>query len=320
MEEGCVGSHVLSLVKKLIKPVLIAPHSAKGAKLVHITRFVPICLLMDTLQHPSLRPLRHHLSLLNAAFAFRSNNTKYARALLRRLIASFMSSDSPSVVYMAHLALITHLTSAQPPVHGAPNPAAPSAAELQAALTAIETLSSLAAQNRHSAIEDLTAVLRVRVLVGAGLWDLVGDALSVAEKVMQLVFHMREEKPAKGQEGEKAKQDTAEVLMRSYSITAQDVHSGASSQSQSQSKADPTPAPSPAKEGSSVPSPKGTDTLTLALTAHLLILGVTFHTHAGRARAADTRLATLHTLMDSGALVGGANSDGLVEVCLILSP
>lgn len=228
-----------------------------------------------------------------------------------------MSSDPPSVVYIAHLALITHLTSSTPPAPGTSNSGAPSAPELQAALSTIAALSSLATQNGHSAIEDLAAVLRVRVLVGAGLWDLVGDALSFAEKAMQLVFHTWEEKPVKGQEGEKAKEDTAEALMRSYSITTQDVHSSASSQSQSQSNNDPITIPSPTKAASSVPRPKATDTLTLALTAHLLILGVVFHTHAGRARAADTRLAALHTLMDGGALVGGANSDGLVEVCLV---
>ena len=192
---------------------------------------------------------------------------------------------------------------------------------MQAALSAITALSSLATQNGHSAIEDLAAVLHVRVLVGVGQWDLVGDALSAAETTMQLVFHTGEEKPVKGQEGEKAKQDAGESLMRSYSITAQDVHSSASSQTQSQSNNDlittPSPAkPSPAKEASSVPGPKATDTLTLVLTAHLLVLGVIFHTHGGRARAADARLAALHALMDGGALVGGAKSDGLVEVCL----
>ncbi|KAI9459289.1 hypothetical protein HD554DRAFT_2137625 [Boletus coccyginus] len=270
--------------------------------------------LLIAQKHPFLRPLRHHLSPLNARFAFQSNNTKYARALLRRLVASFMTSDPPSVVYIAHLALITHLTSRPPPAQGgASSSAAPSAPELQAALSAITTLSSLATQNGHSAIEDLAAVLRVRILVGAGLWDLVGDALSVTETAMQLVFHTGEEKPVKGQEGERAKQDAAESLMRSYSITAQDVHSSASSQTQSQSNNDLVTNPSPAKEASSVPGPKATDTLTLALTAHLLILGVIFHTHGGRARAADVRLAALHTLMDGGALVGGAKSDGLVE-------
>ena len=226
-----------------------------------------------------------------------------------------MCSDPPSVVYVAHLALITHLTSAPSPAHGA---SAPSAPELQAALSAITTLSSLATQNRHSAMEDLAAVLRVRVLVGAGQWDLVGDALLYAEKAMQLVFYTCGEKPVNGQEGEKATQDTAGALMRSYSITAQDVHTSASSESQSQSNGDPIITPSPAKETPAVPGPKATDALTLALTAHLLILGVVFHTHAGRARAVDARLVALHTLMDGGALVGGANSDGLVEVRLVL--
>lgn len=228
-----------------------------------------------------------------------------------------MSSDPPSVAYIAHLALITHLTSVQPPTQGVSNSGSPSAPELQAALSAITTMSSLASQNGHSAIEDLASVLRVRVLVGAGLWDMVGDALSVAENAMQLVFPSCEEKPVKGQEGEKTKQNVAESLMRSYSITTQDVHRSASSQSQSQSNTDPPNNPSPAQKASSVPSPKSTDSLTLALTAHLLILGVIFHTHAGRARAADTRLAALHALMDSGALVGGINSDGVVEVCLV---
>ena len=86
-------------------------------------------------------------------------------------------------MYIAHLALITHMTSASP-VNCTTNSAAPSAPELQAALSAITTLFTLAAQNRHLAIEDLAAVLRVRILVGAGLWDLVSDALSVAEKAL----------------------------------------------------------------------------------------------------------------------------------------
>jgi hypothetical protein len=282
--------------------------------------YIPKLWFVDaTLQHPSLRPLRHHLSLLNAQFAFQCNNTKYARALLRRLIASFLSSDPPSVVYTAHLALITHLTSAPPPARDASTSASPTP-ELQAALTAISTLSNLAVQNRHSSIEDLAVVLRVRVLVGAAMWDLVGDALSAAEKAMELVFTKADDKPVNGQEGDKAKQDIAQTLLRSYSITVQDVQNSASSQSQSESQSSQVPPSSPNKEGSSVPGPKAMDALTLALTVHLLVLGVVFHTHAGRAHAADARLAALHVLMDSGALVGGANADGLVEVSMIGSP
>lgn len=228
-----------------------------------------------------------------------------------------MTSDPPSIVYIAHLALITHLTSTPSPVLGASIFTTPSTPELQAALAVITALSSLASQNSHSAIEDLAAILRVRVLVGAGLWDLVGDALSVAEDVMQLVFHTGEEKPLKDQEDDSAKQGSAEALMRSHSITTQDVHSSASSQSQSQPNDNPIPTSSPPKEASTIPGPKATDPLTLALTVHLLILGVIFHTHAGRARSADSRLVALHALMDSGALVGGSNSDGLVEVCFV---
>lgn len=302
--------------KKLRKSVFTAPHSAKGEKLAHTVKFAPAGSLTDSFQHPSLRALRHHLILLNARFSFQSKNINYARALLRRLIASFVSSDPPSIVYIAHLALITHLTSTPNPALGVSNSSTPSAPELQAALTAITALSSVAAQNGHSAIEDLAAVLRVRVLVGTGLWDLVGDALSMAEKAMQLVFHAGEEKPVRGEEGDKAKQGDAEALMRSHSITTQDVHSSTSSQSQSQPNGDPTPTPLPAKETSPISGPKATDALTLTLTAHLLILGVVFHTHGGRARAADTRLAALHALMDSGAWANGANSDGLVEVRL----
>ncbi|KAF9219378.1 hypothetical protein BS17DRAFT_740799 [Gyrodon lividus] len=283
--------------------------------------------LLIAQKHPSLRPLRHHLSLLNAHFAFNSSNTKFARALLRRLIASFMLSDPPSIVYVAHLALITQLTSSPPqPTTTTTSPTSrdtsTSAPELQAALTAITTLSQLAAQNRHPAIEDLAAVLRVRVLVAAGMWDLVGETLEAAEKALCLFFNDAEDvKHAKGQESDKAKEQMPEALMRSCSITAQDVHDSASSQFQSQSNA-PAPHPdnvsgaSTFKSAPSIPSPKSTDSLTLSLTAHILILGIIYHTHAGRARSADPRLAALHTLMDGGTLVGGTNSDGLVEIPL----
>jgi hypothetical protein len=235
-----------------------------------------------------------------------------------------MPSDPPSIVYMAHLALITQLTSTPPqPTTTTTSPTSgdkTSVLELQAALTAITTLSTLAAQNMHPAIEDLVAVLRVRVLVSAGMWDLVGEALKAAEKALCLVFHDAEDEgPAKGQESDKVKQEPPEALMRSYSITAQDVHDSAASQSQSQSNApiphpDAVPEPSPPKAAPSIPGPKATDSLTLSLTAHILILGTVYHTHAGRARFVELRLAALHTLMDGGSLVGGANSDGLVEV------
>ncbi|KIJ64161.1 hypothetical protein HYDPIDRAFT_132789 [Hydnomerulius pinastri MD-312] len=290
--------------------------------------------LLIAQKHPSLRPLRHQLTLLNAHFAFQSHNTKFARALLRRLIASFIPSDPPPIVYVAHLALITQLTSAPPPSTSSTSMPSTSPAlgdssastpELQAALAAITTLSALAAQNRHPAIEQLACVLRVRVLIASGLWDLVGEALEVAERSLSLSFGDGDEgKPAnEAQEGNKATESSAEALMRSYSITAQDVHESASPQSQSQSQPPsretylenaPAQAPPP-KHNPPVPTLEA-DPLTLSLTAHILILGVVFYTHVGRVRSAEPRLAVLHTLMDGGALVGGANSDGIVEIPL----
>ncbi|KAH7882576.1 hypothetical protein F5I97DRAFT_1969951 [Phlebopus sp. FC_14] len=327
--------------------------------------------LVITQKHPSLRPLRIQLSLLNAHFAFQNNNTKFARALLRRLVASFTSSDPPPLVYAAHLALITQLTSSPPPpstapahppssepsssttssepAPSAPGPAAEnkptststSAPELQAALTCISTLSTLGAQNRHPAIQDLAAVLRLRVLVSAGVWDLVGEALQGAEKALCLVFDDGGEGGASDQQQQqqqadnKVKQETAEGLMRSYSISAQEVHDSASSQSQSQSQHDlvsehhddsppafASASASATKTAAHLPSPsppqrlKQSDPLTLSLTAHTLIMGIVYHTHAGRARSAEPRLVALHALMDSGALVGGDKSDGTVEIPL----
>ncbi|KIK77337.1 hypothetical protein PAXRUDRAFT_17579, partial [Paxillus rubicundulus Ve08.2h10] len=276
--------------------------------------------LLIAQKHPSLRPLRHHLTLLDAQFSFQSNNTKFARALLRRLIASFMPSDPPSIIYMAHLALITQLTSTPPqPTTTTTSPTSggrTSVLELQAALTAITTLSTLAAQNMHSPIEDLAAVLRVRVLVSAGMWNLVDEALEAAEKALCLVSHdVEDDGHVKGQRSDKVKQEPLEALMRSYSITAQDVHDSAASQAQSRSNVS-VPQPSPPKVAPSMPGPKATDSLTLSLTAHTLILGTIYHTHVGRSCSAELRLTALHSLMDGETLVGGANSDGLVEISL----
>ncbi|KAF9236547.1 hypothetical protein BU15DRAFT_49857 [Melanogaster broomeanus] len=271
--------------------------------------------LLIAQKHPSLRPLRHHLSLLNAHFAFQSNNAKFSHALLRRLIASFTPSDPPSIVYVAHLALITQLTST-PATSRDTSTFAP---ELQATLSAITALSMFAAQNRHPAIEDLAAVLRVSVLVMAEMWDLVGDALGAAERALCLAFNNGQgvEHP-KGQESHEAKQPTPEALMRSY---ARDVHNSASTQSQLQSNAtaphlDNIPEASSPKDASPTQRPKANDALTLSLTAHVLILGTMYHTHTGCARSVEPRLASLHTLMDSGTLVGGPNADGLVEIPL----
>ncbi|KAF9218694.1 hypothetical protein BS17DRAFT_790901 [Gyrodon lividus] len=62
------------------------------------------------------------------------------------------------------------------------------------------------------------------------MWDLVGETLEAAEKVLFLVFNDAEDvRHAKGQESDKVKQQTPEALMRLYSITAQNIRNSASS-------------------------------------------------------------------------------------------
>ena len=47
---------------------------------------------------------------------------------------------------------------------------------------------------------------------------------------------------------------------------------------------------------------------------HKLILGILYYTHGGQARSVGPRLAALHSVMHSGALIEGVGCDGLVEV------
>ncbi|KAL4068831.1 hypothetical protein V8B97DRAFT_1872534 [Scleroderma yunnanense] len=280
--------------------------------------------LLISQKNPSLRPLRHNLLLLNAHFSFRNDNTRFARAVLRRLISSFVSSDPPTIVYTAHLALITQLSTTSPsPSHRKPPDTYPysqststSAPEFQAALIALTNLSALAAQNQHFEMLKLAAVLRVRILIAAEMWHRVGEAIDNAERLLDLVFE--NEGDVEGiQDRGHVKQEASELLARSYSITAQDVHDSAASQSQSQAPS-LTPGTSDASNycfsGGHSAKPPDTDPLGLALKVHTLMLGILYHTHSGRAQAAGPRLASLHSMMDSGALVGGVNSDGIVEI------
>ncbi|KAI6135975.1 hypothetical protein F5141DRAFT_1071511 [Pisolithus sp. B1] len=285
--------------------------------------------LLIAQKHPVLRHLRHYLSLLNSHFAFYRSNTRFARAVLRRLISTFVPSDPPTVVYTAHLALLTQLTFCPPAsnlshgngtndsisFHPHRNPP-----EAQAALTALTNLSAIAVQNQHFSILKLVAVSRLRVLVAAEMWDMVGDALQGAEKLLSLAFHDSNGAKEGGQERE-VKREGSEFLTRSYSITAQEVHDSAATQSRSQTPLEMEPdgevrteqPPAGAKDTRE-------DPLTAALSVHTLMLGIIYHTHGGCARAAEPRLAALHSLMDSGAQVGGVNSDGLVEVPLSPHP
>jgi len=235
---------------------------------------------------------------------------KFALALVRRLIASFIPSDSPGTVYAAHLALITQMT-APPPASspGLPvnhNPAPLGAPALQATLIAIDNLINLARKNRHTSIVSLAHVIRLRVLLRAGAWPQVGAALQMAEVTLGLMFDNGKENNNGTviEDGDvKIKDD---ILPRWNSITAGDVHTHTLGYSQilnSNSKDFGTKS-------------KGEDTHSdpahASLVIHTLLFGIIFFTFSGDICAAERRLIVLHALVDNGALQGF--KDGIVQV------
>ncbi|KAG1829018.1 hypothetical protein DFJ58DRAFT_294315 [Suillus subalutaceus] len=270
--------------------------------------------LLIAQKHPSLRPLRHHLTLLHAhvAFTFPSSSTspKFARAILRRLIASFVPSDPPGTVYDAHLALITQINtpSSNAAANASPAPLGPPA--LQATLTAIDTLITLARKNHHPRIIALAHVIRLRVLLRAGVWTQVGAALDIAEAVLGLMF----DKDGKVRNGKgninamaNAKQDD-DALPRWNSITAHDVNSLSREYSQVHITNHSNVEPRQDEESTR------SDPAHASLVIHTLLSGTIFFTFSGNIRAAEQRLVALHEIIDSGALEGF--KDGIVQIPL----
>ncbi|KAG2116296.1 hypothetical protein BD769DRAFT_1485757 [Suillus cothurnatus] len=269
--------------------------------------------LLIAQKHPSLRPLRHHLTLLHARFAFTfpssSTSPKFARAILRRLIASFLPSDPPSTIYNAHLTLITQMTT-PPPSNNTANasPAPLGVPALQATLAAIDTLVTLARKNHHPRIIALAYIIRLRVLLRAGAWTQVGVALDTAEAVLGLMF----DKDGKVNNDKdninamvNAKPDD-DALPRWNSITAHDVNA----LSREYSRVRITSHQEPKSEEESTQS----DPAHASLVIHTLLSGTIFFTFSGNIRAAEQRLVALHKIVDSGALEGF--KDGIVQIPL----
>ncbi|KAG1805584.1 uncharacterized protein BJ212DRAFT_1391745 [Suillus subaureus] len=293
-EEGCdwaVGIHA-EVEKALSKGLLIAQ------------------------KHPSLRPLRHHLTLLHAHFAFTfpssSTSPKFARAILRRLIASFVPSDPPATVYNAHLTLIAKITTPPPSSNAAANttPAPLGAPALQAILAAIDTLITLARKNHHPRIISLAHVIRLCVLLRANAWTQVGAALDTAEAVLGLMFD--KDGKVKNDRGNpnaivNAKPDD-DALPRWNSITAHDVN--VLSREHSQVHITNRPNIVEPKQEESTQS----DPAHASLVIHTLLSGTIFFTFSGNIRAAEQRLVALHEIVDSGALEGF--KDGIVQIPL----
>ncbi|KAH9830402.1 uncharacterized protein C8Q71DRAFT_785481 [Rhodofomes roseus] len=144
-------------------------------------------------KHPSLRPFKLHLSLLQAQLSQWQRKVKFARNQLRKLLKSFLPGDPPHAIYSVHLAYINLLVSPSstrtPNSSSAPSsPPAPSPQDVHAALSAAEDMAGVANSKGHKGVVLLSHVLRLRILVAANMWADVPEALQVAEKVLGLSY------------------------------------------------------------------------------------------------------------------------------------
>ncbi|KAH9942974.1 hypothetical protein B0H21DRAFT_749241 [Amylocystis lapponica] len=233
-------------------------------------------------KHPSLRAYKHQLALLQAQLSQWQHKTKFTRVQIRNLIASLLPTDPPYIIYSAHLASITLLTtptsvSSTEPVHRRQ--------DINAALSAVQDLEALATQNAHAHVKLLALVLRVRILVASGMWADVLAALLCAENVLGLSY-------------EPASTPKVRKPLAPADHTSQTVPPGV-----------------PPQETEFI---YFEDAFEAAMVVHLLIMAVVFHTHLGNAADASPRLSHLHALLDSGAL--DKFPSGYVEIALPSGP
>lgn len=251
-----------------------------------------ICALArcsDTLQHPSLRAYKHQLALLQAQLSQWQHKTKFARNQIRNLISSLMSSDPPHIRYSAQLALITllttpnaaHQTKAQPEKvqnRTPPSSPQPSAQDVYAALSVVQELEDRAVADTHKQVALLARVLRLRILVAAGMWADVCAAIQKGEAALGLSYEAastpKPRKPA-----------------------------------QSQAKGATQTQQPPAPEQMFI---MFEDAFEAAMAVHLLMLSIVYYTHAGDAAEVSPRLSHLHALLDSDVL--DRFPDGAIEV------
>ena len=188
------------------------------------------------------------------------------------------------------------------------SPAPLRAPALQAALIAIDTLTTLARKNQHPRIVALAHVMRLCVQLRAGAWSQTGAALDLAEAVLGLIFDNGKDnidKRAVSTKGDATAENN--VLPRWNSITAGDVHALSREYSQLLNSSNPRNFESKSEEESAHSDPAHA-----SLVIHTLLSGAIFFTFSGNIRAAEQRLVALHALVDSGALQGF--KDGIVQV------
>lgn len=279
---------------------LLVNHRAEGGRTIVIQ---PPGLGMYSCipQHPSLRAYSHQLSLLQAQLSQWQQKAKFARNQIRNLISSLQSTDPPHIVYTAHLALITHLTTPAPVPTTLPSPGPstskpppltrtnsssnqPSLQDVFAALDAVGTLEARATTERHNHVALLARVLCARILVAAGLWSDVRAALARAEEALGLSYE-----PAATPRARRPLQPTQ---------TQAQTQTQSQSQTQTQGSASTASAAPPAEQTFIMFE----DPCEAAMAVHLLMISVVYYTHVGDAAEVSPRLSHLHALLDSEVL------------------
>ncbi|KAI0640309.1 hypothetical protein C8Q77DRAFT_1085911 [Trametes polyzona] len=245
-------------------------------------------------KHPSLRAYKHQYALLQAQLSQWQHKTKFARNQIRNLISSLVPSDPPHVFYSAQLALISLLT-APTAAHRAssekvqnrtpPSSPTPSPQDVHAALAVVQELEDRAKAQGHKQVALLGRVLRARILVAAGMWADVKEAIQGAEAALGLSYE-----PASTPKPRK--------------LPPTQTHGGTQTQQQ----------PSPPEQTFIMFE----DAFEAAMAVHLLMLSIVYRTHTGEAAEVSPRLSHLHALLDSDVLE--KFPDGYTEIALPTGP
>ncbi|CAL1693812.1 unnamed protein product [Somion occarium] len=243
-------------------------------------------------KHPSLRPFKHHIALLQAQFSHWQHKTKYARTQIRNLISSFLPTDPPYIVYSAHLAAVSLFTSPQSLTSSSPStahigpvpPASPSSRsspqDIHAALSVTQDMESHAFKHKHHQVALLAQVLRLRILVAANMWPDVAAAIQRVETALGLSYEPsstpKARKPSAGSSKDAPKPESETMFIMFE------------------------------------------DPFEAAMVVHTLVMSVAYFTHVGTSNEASPRLTHLHALLDSGVL--DLFPDGLVQIPLPTGP
>ncbi|KAI0095066.1 hypothetical protein BDY19DRAFT_880730 [Irpex rosettiformis] len=234
-------------------------------------------------KHPSLRPLKIHLSLLQVQLSQWQHKIKFARTQLRNLISSLKSTDSPHLVYSAHLAAISLYSAPKPPSAIStdfkpttqPSQDTNRLQDVHAALSAVHDMEMHSVRHQHARITLLAQVLRLRILVAFSIWQDIEGVIGKIEKSLGLSYiPSTMPKPRQASVEEGSKEDSTFISFESP--------------------------------------------LEAAMAVHALMMAVIYFTHIGSAGEAAPRLSHLHALLDSEVLT--KFPDGTVEVILPEGP